>query len=202
MIRKLRQLIQEEFGILQWRWQFARLLMAPFPMYNGSRFRSVALRLAGFRIGRGVLIRGMPTIIGPQKWGPHLSIGRYSALNVQIFFDLAAPITIGENVGIGPGTFLITGAHQIGDSSRRSGQLTPKPIRLGDGVWLGARCTVLPGVTIGEGAIVAAGSVVIRDVPPNTLVAGVPAVIKKHLDEVERPLSQPVASKLEKIYES
>jgi len=183
-MQKLKQLLRDEFGVFQWRWQLAQLLMVLFPINVGNRFRAVALKLAGFRIGHGVLIRGMPTIIGPNNWGTHLSIGRYSTLSVHIFIDLADTIAIGENVSIGPETLLITGAHEIADSPRRSGRLTPKPIRLCDGSWLGARCTILPGVTIGEGAVVAAGSVVVKDVPPHTLVAGIPAIIKKQLSEI------------------
>lgn len=181
-MQKLKQLLREEFSNFHLRWQLARFLMLPFPIYTGNRFRASALRLVGFRIGRGVLIRGMPTIIGHNNWGSRLSIGRHSALSVHIFIDLAAPITIGKNVTIGPMALLVTGAHEIADSSRRAGNLTPKPISICDGAWLGAHSTILPGVTIGEGAIVAAGSVVTKDVPPNTLVAGVPAVIKRQLD--------------------
>jgi acetyltransferase-like isoleucine patch superfamily enzyme len=57
------------------------------------------------------------------------------------------------------------------------------PIRIEDGVWIGSRVTVLPGVTIGAGAVIAAGAVVNRDVPPDTLVGGVPARVLRHLDE-------------------
>jgi tetrahydrodipicolinate N-succinyltransferase len=55
------------------------------------------------------------------------------------------------------------------------------PISIGDGVWIGSRVTVLPGVSVGRGAVVAAGAVVTRDVAPDTLVAGIPAVVVKHL---------------------
>lgn len=155
--------------------------MLPLPIHFGNRVRALAMRLAGFPVGRGTLIQGTPIIFGGGKWSEHLSIGKYCVLSIRIFLDLGASITLDDSVHIGPRTMLVTGGHKIGDSSCRSGVPDPKPIRIGEGAWLGARCTVLPGVTIGEGAIVAAGSVVVKDVPPNTLVAGVPAVVKKQL---------------------
>jgi maltose O-acetyltransferase len=126
-------------------------------------------------------MRGLPIIFGPGKWGPRLTIGKRCLFSIHISIDLSAPITIGDCVSVGPRTMLVTGGHEIGSSLFRAGQLSPRPIRLGDGAWLGARCIILPGVTVGEGAIVASGSVVTKDVPPNTLVAGVPAVVKRQL---------------------
>jgi acetyltransferase-like isoleucine patch superfamily enzyme len=76
---------------------------------------------------------------------------------------------------------LITGAHQIGDEYQRARDLNPEPINIEEGVWLGARCIILPGVTVGRGAVVAAGAIVTKDVPPNKLVAGVPAKVIKSL---------------------
>lgn len=76
---------------------------------------------------------------------------------------------------------LMTGSHHLGNSQRRAGDFTAQPIRICDGVWLGARSTVLPGVTLHEGAVVGAGAIVNRDVPPNSLVAGVPARLIRDL---------------------
>ena len=180
-MQKLKQIIQEEFSNFQWRWQLVRLLTFPLPIFFGNRVRTLAMKTVGFSIGRGSLMRGLPIIFGPSKWGPRLTIGKRCLFNIHISIDLAAPIVIGNSVSIGPQTMLITGGHEMGGSLHRAGQLTPKPIQIGDGVWLGARCTILPGITIGEGAVVAAGSVVTKDVPPNTMVAGVPATIKREL---------------------
>jgi maltose O-acetyltransferase len=90
-------------------------------------------------------------------------------------FDLGAEIRIGSHVSIGHDVLVLTISHQIGSSRHRA--LTPfaKPVDIGSGAWIGSRSTILPGVTIGSGAIVAAGSVVHHDVAPNTMVAGVPA---------------------------
>ncbi len=194
-MEKLIKVIQEEFSNFQWRWQLARLLTLPFPIYAGNRFRAAALRLAGISVGRGTLIQGLPIIFGPGKWGERFSIGETCVFSTRIYFDLAAPITIGDAVHIGPRTMLVTGGHKIGPPTRRSGQTARLPIKIGNGAWLGARCMIMPGVTIGEGAVIAAGSLVRKDVPPHTLVAGVPAVIKRQLEgPVEKTVSQMEAS--------
>ena len=124
---------------------------------------------------------GTPQLIGGGKLQQKLSVGRQCLLSVEVFFDLAGPITLGNQVFIGPQVMLITGAHEIGEPARRLGRLSPQPIVIEDGAWLGARCTILPGVTIGAGAVVAAGAVVTKDVAPNTLVGGVPARAMRRL---------------------
>ncbi len=90
-------------------------------------------------------------------------------------FDATAPIVIGENVNLGHGVLITTSHHLTGGPERRGGQLEPKPVRIGDGAWLASRVIVLPGVDVGDGAIVGAGAVVTRSVPPHSVVAGVPA---------------------------
>ncbi|MEZ4593166.1 MAG: acyltransferase [Chloroflexota bacterium] len=173
--------LSQEFIIQNKRWKLAQLLLSPFPNFTGSRIRAELLRLFGFHIGESVCFWGLPTIIGQREFYKHLSVGHGCLFNIQCFFDLAADITIENNVVLGPQVMLITGAHHIGDVTFRLGPLTPKPIHIKQGAWLGARCTILPGVTIGEGAVVAAGSVVSKDVAPNTLVGGVPAKIIRAL---------------------
>jgi len=126
---------------------------------------------------------GLPKLIGSGKLHQKLIVGQHSLFNVDCFLDLAGPITIGNQVILGPQVMLTTGAHKIGEATTRAGELSPRPIVVEDGAWLGARCTVLPGVTIGRGAVVAAGAVVNKDVACNTLVGGVPAKVIRHLDE-------------------
>ena len=70
---------------------------------------------------------------------------------------------------------LITGTHHLGEEYQRAGVETALPITVGDGAWIGANCTILPGVTIGRGAVVAAGSVVTKSIGDNEMYAGVPA---------------------------
>ncbi|MFB8145828.1 DapH/DapD/GlmU-related protein [Microbacterium sp. NPDC056003] len=91
--------------------------------------------------------------------------------------------SIGDRVNIGPFVRLVTDTHEIGPASRRAGKGRFDPITIGDGAWIGAAVTVVGGVSIGAGAVVAAGAVVVSDVPPNTLVGGVPARVIRSLDE-------------------
>jgi acetyltransferase-like isoleucine patch superfamily enzyme len=103
--------------------------------------------------------------------GAHLSLGGGYANNGAAIVCFKE-ITIGRDVAIGPEVFIRdSDSHVISGSGRSS----TEPIRIGDRVWIGARAVILKGVTIGDGAIVAAGSVVTKDVAPGTLVAGVPA---------------------------
>ena len=100
-------------------------------------------------------------------------------INAGCQFQDQGGITIGDDVLVGPQTIIATLNHDP-DPEKRGGMFA-KPVVIGDKVWLGARVTICPGVTIGEGAIVGAGAVVTKDVPPRTVVAGVPARIIKEL---------------------
>jgi acetyltransferase-like isoleucine patch superfamily enzyme len=83
----------------------------------------------------------------------------------------------------------LTVDHEIGPSEHRCTNPVMAPIAIGDGAWLASRVLVLPGVTVGKGAVVAAGAVVTRDVAPDTLVAGVPARFVRNLEGTERRAS-------------
>ena len=89
-------------------------------------------------------------------------------------------IDIGDDVMIGPNAQLISSGHPLDPATRRR-SITAAPIRIGRGVWIAAGATVLQGVTVGDDAVVAAGAVVTKDVPPRTLVAGVPAQVVRAL---------------------
>ena len=90
-------------------------------------------------------------------------------------------IYIGNDVLIGHNACLLTLNHEMEPENRAD--MHPKPIHIEDKAWLGSNVTVLPGVTIGEGAIVAAGAVVTKDVDSNTIVGGVPAKIIKRISD-------------------
>ena len=112
--------------------------------------------------------------------GKNIKIGKRVFINAGCQFQDQGGITIGDDVLVGPQTIIATLNHDP-DPDKRGGMFA-KPVVIGDKVWLGARVTVCPGVTIGEGAIVGAGAVVTKDVPPRTVVAGVPAKLIKSVD--------------------
>jgi maltose O-acetyltransferase len=178
---KLAQLWHEEFDGWHWRLLIARAVLACLPIHVGSRVRPAILRLAGFHIGRGTVMWDMPTITGSGNLYERLHIGDYCWINIGGFFNLGGTLTIGNRVSIGHQVMFLTETHELGDAERRSGPIHALPVTIGDGAWLGARATILPGVTIGAGSIVASGALVTKDVPPNVLVAGVPAKIIKEL---------------------
>lgn len=111
--------------------------------------------------------------------GKNTRIGKRVFINAGCQFQDQGGITIGDDVLIGPQTIIATLNHDP-DPERRGGMYA-RPVRICDKAWLGARVTVCPGVTIGEGAIVGAGAVVTKDVPPRSVVAGVPAKIVKSI---------------------
>ena len=87
-----------------------------------------------------------------------------------------AGVCIGDNVMIGPNVLISTVSHPTSPMERRAHMSFAKPITIGSDVWIGGNAVILPGITIGDNAIVAAGAVVTHDVAPNCIVAGVPAV--------------------------
>lgn len=153
------------------------------------RTRTNMLRAAGVTIGPRSLIQGTLRMTGNGHCRRLLSIGEGSLITGGLHVDLGAAIRIGNNVRIGHDVSLLTVTHMVGSQSLRAGRSTFGEIVIEDGCWLASRCTVLPGVTIGAGAIVAAGSIVTRNVPPHTLVAGVPARVIRELADDGEPLS-------------
>lgn len=109
--------------------------------------------------------------------GKNTKIGKRVFVNAGCQFQDQGGITIGDDVLVGPQTIIATLNH---DPDKRGGMFA-KPVVICEKVWLGARVTICPGVTIGDGAIVAAGAVVTKDVQPRTVVAGVPAKAIKRI---------------------
>lgn len=118
-------------------------------------------------------------ILRDAEWIGPIKVGKRCYFNKASY--LRAEVIIGDDVLVGPFVRLVTDSHQIGPASKRGGQYFRTPITIGDGVWIGASVTIVGKVTIGAGSIIAAGSLVNKDVPPNTLVGGVPASIIKTL---------------------
>jgi acetyltransferase-like isoleucine patch superfamily enzyme len=112
--------------------------------------------------------------------GRNLRFGRNVFVNHGCTAMDFGGIDIGDDVMIGPNVQLISSGHPLDPATRRR-EITTAPIRIGRGVWIAAGAIVLQGVTVGDDAVVAAGAVVTKDVPPRTLVAGVPAQVIRAL---------------------
>ena len=107
-------------------------------------------------------------------------IGDYTRIGIHN--TIIGPVTIGSHVNLAQGITVTALNHNFEDKNKRIDEqgVSTKPVVIGDDVWIGANAVILPGVTIGKHAVVAAGAVVTTDVPENTVVGGVPAkVIKK-----------------------
>lgn len=114
-------------------------------------------------------------------WSPReirrfgVSIGRNSLIGRDCTLDARSPLTIGDNVSLSPEVMILAGTHDVNDPKFAPSEVGPWAVSIGDHAWIGSRAMILPGVTVGRGAVVAAGAVVTKDVPPLTIVAGVPA---------------------------
>jgi acetyltransferase-like isoleucine patch superfamily enzyme len=124
------------------------------------------------------------TLIPPfyTAHGRDIRVGRNVFINQNCtIYDLGG-VDIGDDVLIGPNVSIITSGHPIEPSRRRDG-VTAAPIVIERNVWIAAGATIIGGVTVGENSVVAAGAVVTKDVPPNSLVAGVPAKVIRSLED-------------------
>ena len=128
---------------------------------------------------RGSVGRG--SFLGYSPKG-RLTLGEGSFSNAKCFFDLSEDIIIGDNCAIGMSVTFITSSHEIGNKDKRGGMGKSRKIVIGNGCWIGANVSILPGVTIGEGVVIGTGAVVIKDCEPNCVYAGVPAKIVRRLD--------------------
>lgn len=153
-------------------WHLVNAAFLQCPLNPSSGLKIFLLRLFGAQIGRGVVLK--PSINVKYPW--HLAIGDYSWIGEGAWLDSLAPITIGSHVCISQGTYFCTGNHDWSDPAFG---LIVKPIVIEDGAWVGARATILPGVTVRTHAIIAAGSVIARDAEAYTIYAGNPAEILK-----------------------
>ena len=147
---------------------------------NGTRFftsKRKLLRSIGYEIGKGT------KIVGPIYNTGTLCIGANCWLGCNLTVHGNGTVTIGDNCDIAPDVTFLTGGHQIGDHSRRAGKGESYHIAVGSGVWIGGRATILRNTRIGDGSVIAACACVPKDVPPNTLVAGVPAKVMKEFQD-------------------
>src|SRR3954453_18222372 len=127
---------------------------------------------------------GADTDIRPPlycDYGSHIRIGARVFANCGLVALDVAPITIGDDVQIGPNVQLLTPTHPLDAELRRAKWEAAEPIVIETNAWLGGGAIVVPGVTVGENAVVGAGAVVTKDVPANVVVAGSPARVIRRL---------------------
>lgn len=173
-------------------------LRAHLPSPLLTRMRGLWHKLHGVNLGAGVtLFSGVHLLRYPKnirigsdaviKSGVHIcpcndkasvSIGARTTIGFHTFIYASSSIEIGEDCMIAPFVYIVDSDHstRIGIPMNRQPNIS-RPICIGNDVWIGAQALVLSGVTIADGAIIAAGSVVREDVPPNTIVGGVPAKV-------------------------
>ncbi|WP_176444473.1 DapH/DapD/GlmU-related protein [Rhodococcoides kyotonense] len=115
--------------------------------------------------------------------GSGLVVNEGVILNYNCFIDATGEVKLGSNVAIGPGSTILTVTHHIGPAAKRRGlEQLVLPVKIGDGCWIGANATILPGVKIGESSVIAAGSVVTSDCKANSVYGGVPAKFLKSIE--------------------
>ena len=113
-------------------------------------------------------------------YGLNITVGKNVFINSGCCFQDQGGIEIGDNVLIGQQVVIATLNHDLNCGKRKN--MLPAPVKIENGVWIGAHATVLAGVTVGKNSVVAAGAVVTKDVPANAVVAGVPAKIIKYIE--------------------
>lgn len=141
--------------------------------HTDEELRALMSRLVGYRVDDG--FRLFPPVY--TDFGKNIKIGKDVFVNSGCCFQDQGGVTLGDGCLVGHNVVFATLDHD--KRPGRRGNMTAAPIVVGKDVWIGAHATILKGVTIGDGAIVAAGAVVTRDVPPNTIAAGVPARVVK-----------------------
>lgn len=125
---------------------------------------------------------GKDSVIEPNffcDYGYNIEFDGFVYINHNSVFLDCAKIKIGDNTFIGPNCGFYTAIHPIDAKTRISGKESAKPITIGKGVWIGGNVVILPGVTIGDRAVIGAGSVVTKDIPSDVVAVGNPCKVKK-----------------------
>lgn len=118
-------------------------------------------------------------------FGSNISIGEDFVGNYNLTILDEGEVTIGDNVFIGPNVSIYTVVHALDATQRNAGVMRSRPVTIGSNVWIGGNVVVLPGVVIGDNAVVGAGSVVTRDVPPSVLAAGNPCRVLRAITDAD-----------------
>lgn len=131
---------------------------------------------------------GKSTVLSPFRcdYGENIFIGDKSFINFNVSMIDLGKIKIGNRVLIGPGTGLFTAIHPTDPEIRATGIEKGVDITIEDDVWIGGNATILPGVTIGKGSIIGAGSVVTKDIPKMTIAVGNPAKVIREITKEDK----------------
>ena len=141
-------------------------------------------------LGEGSFIQGPITF----HYGKHTRIGKWFYGNFNLTIQDDAEVTIGDHCDFGPNVTIVTPLHPLRAAERAAMRTADgterrlcyaRPVHIGSGCWLCAGVTVCPGVTIGDNCVIGAGSVVTRDIPPNSLAAGVPCRVLRPITEAD-----------------
>jgi acetyltransferase-like isoleucine patch superfamily enzyme len=148
-------------------------LLSQIPTRIGSRIREGELRRRGAALGQGCFISTGVHVVAPER----LKLGERASISPGAIVDCRGGLEIGDATMVGIRAILLTSSHRFErlDVPMRDQGLDYAPIAIGPDVWIGANAVILPGVRVGGGSIIAAGSVVTRDVGELEIVAGVPA---------------------------
>ncbi len=179
--RSLFRSLANEFKLLRPTSHLAQGVASVLPQFCFNRLRTALFRITKVPIGKGSHVMGDITLSGDGDWASLLSIGNDTYITGPLRINLGGSVRIGNDVNIGHDCLFLTVDHEIGPPSRRAGWSKHRSIVVEDGAWIASRVTLLPGVTVGMGAVVAAGAVVTSDVAPHTLVGGVPARLIREL---------------------
>lgn len=158
---------------------FGRIILKILPLQIFPKINRIGLLIMGHNVANDVIFYSSSEIIGNVK----VRIGSGSFVGHRsLFMGGNSQIIIGTNCDISSNVSLITGSHKISEYGRRAGDGFSKDITIGNNVWIGYGAILLSNIKIGDGSIVAAGSLVNKDVPPNCIVGGNPARIIKYLN--------------------
>ncbi|QDU58505.1 WcaF family extracellular polysaccharide biosynthesis acetyltransferase [Aeoliella mucimassa] len=161
-------------------WYFTSMVMFDSPLPIPSRLKCMVLRWFGAKLGEGVVIKPWVRIKFPWK----LKIDSFVWIGEGTWIDNLAEVRIGSHVCVSQGVYFCCGSH---DHRRRGFDLITSPITIEQGAWIATRSTLIGGVTIGANALVAACSMVHKDVPAGVMVGGNPAkVIRDREPPVDR----------------
>ena len=156
-----------------------------------QRFNQLTLLSPEYREALEELIPGVPesvTICPPFycDHGRNITLGEHVYINYNCNILDGTFVRIGAYTLIGPGTHIFTPQHPMDYRERRKPIERSLPVTIGEDCWIGGGVTICPGVTIGDRCIIAAGSVVVRDIPSDSLAVGNPAVVKRRLESDSR----------------